>query len=167
MIRNVHMLVDSALPVELAWAAHWTLLHPGSLLNWFQKGKEEAGTCTGKLNLLPPECELIFAGALCSDSSLSHLRVLLNRFLFLDLWKNSSSVISSRVQESGVVSTPSNITSCGSWSPPVRTSHRRYQRPHHMVIRPHQKERANRPKMSNKRPGVFMGLSITVWRYAC
>lgn len=113
VIHNIHMLLASLLPVELLLSS---TLNPSSprlnscLLNWFQRRKKEVGTCTGKLNFLPPECEFMLASALCSHSSLSHLRCSLQHYFFLDPWKNSSNSICSCVQESGKVSTLSNIT---------------------------------------------------------
>lgn len=137
VIHNIHMLLVSLLPVE--WLLSSTL-NPSSprlnscLLNWFQRRKEEVGTCTGKLNFLPPECEFTLASALCSHSSLSHLRVLFNAIFFLDLWKNSSNAICSCVQESwrGVHTLQHLLW--GFRSPSVRKSCSRYQRPHHMLI---------------------------------
>lgn len=81
VIHNIHMLLVSLLPVELLLSSTLNPSSPGlnsCLLNWFQRRKEKVGTCTGKLNFLPPECELMLASALFSHSSLSHLRVLFN-----------------------------------------------------------------------------------------
>lgn len=166
----IHMLLVSLLLVELALSSTLNPSSPRFFVMPVKLIPEEEGRgrnlhwevklSATRVWIYIGKCSLLWQLFVTSESSFKYI-------FFLDLQKNSSRVICSCVQESGEVSTLSNITSWWSWSPSVRTSPQWYQRPHHMVIRFHQKERENKKKTSIKQPGVFMGLSITVLWNAC
>lgn len=157
-IQYIHMLLVSLLPVELALSS---TLNPSSPRFFVMPvklipGEEGRGRnlywevklSATRVWLYIGKCSLLWQLFVTSESSLKYIFCIF--CIFLDLQKNSLRAICSCVQESGEVSTLSSITSWGSWSPSVRTSPQWYQRPHHMVIRLHQKERENKQKMSKK-----------------